>query len=218
MNVRAFVVGTILLAACAPEGADELTGGRPPPAESSETPPPPAEPAPPPPASQCPAEVGKSYVGFGQRKLEASRASALSYEDRARIKPYSALGAELARVLGTTPATLASSANAFDDPPPRWFSETKSSAGTVYAFYAVAFDGCLAFTSTGTAYAAAPTVATATSECTTMAQKFWSRAPTAEETQACVDVAMGSSSEPSARRRWAYTCAAVLSAAGFVAY
>jgi hypothetical protein len=52
-----------------------------------------------------------------------------------------------------------------------------------------------------------------------MARKFWSRAPSDDEVKACTDVALtDTASEPDAKRRWAYTCASLLSASGFLTY
>jgi hypothetical protein len=52
-----------------------------------------------------------------------------------------------------------------------------------------------------------------------MQHTFWNRAPNPDEVGACVDMATnGTASEPDPRRRWAYTCASVLTAAGFLSY
>jgi hypothetical protein len=168
-------------------------------------------------APQCPADVGTTYVGFGKTNLTQTRLKASG--DRARIKPYEALAGELARVLGNTPASLAGAASALDAPPARWYVEPSANAGSVYTAYAVGFDACLTKTAVDAAYAAAPTAESATAECAAMARKLWSRAATPDELKACVDVAtVGSASEPLPRRRWAYVCASLTTAAGFLTY
>lgn len=100
-----------------------------------------------------------------------------------------------------------------------WYEEPSASANTLYASFTVAYQGCLELTATGTAYAAAPTEATATTICTDLGRQFWSRTPSAEEVAPCVEYAVSETAgEPDPRRRWAYTCASVLSAAGFLSY
>jgi hypothetical protein len=52
-----------------------------------------------------------------------------------------------------------------------------------------------------------------------MTRKFWSRNATPDEIAACVNVAtVDASKETDAKRKWAYTCAAVMTSAGFVTY
>jgi hypothetical protein len=52
-----------------------------------------------------------------------------------------------------------------------------------------------------------------------MAQKFWSRAPSTGELSACVKTAVeDTTTETNPRRRWAYTCAGVMTSAGFLTY
>jgi hypothetical protein len=171
------------------------------------------------PPSTCPSEAGRTYTGFGKTNLTRTREQMPAVNDRARLKPYDALAGELARVLGSTPASLAAAASALDVPQPRWYSEPTANAGSVYTAYSVAFDGCLTKTATDGAYAAAPTPESAATECAAMARKFWSRAPTADELKACVELAtVGTASEGLPRRRWAYTCAALITSAGFLTY
>ena len=161
----------------------------------------------------------KAYIGFGSTDPSLARRDQTADVDRARVKPFTALAGEYARVLGRTPESLASKGAVFDEAQPRWYQEPKATAGSVYTSYAVAFDGCLSFTSEDARFAEAPTATSAESTCRTMARRFWSRAATDEEVGACVAVAMTSSAaEPEPRRRWAYTCASVLGAAGFSAY
>jgi hypothetical protein len=164
-------------------------------------------------------DVGKAYVGFSGTKLEDKRVNAKIGADRARIKPYSALKGEYERLIGVAPGSLGQAAPAFGNPPERFASEPRANAIQVYSAFRVAFDGCLAFSETKPEYATAPTPGTASAQCTALARRFWSRAPTPDEVKACVDVAtVDSASETAPRRRWAYTCATLLSTAGFLTY
>jgi hypothetical protein len=169
-------------------------------------------------APKC-TDVGKSYAGFAGTKLEEKRVNAQIGADRARIKPYSALKGEYERTIGVAPASLEAAGTSFGNPPERFASEPRSSAIQLYSAFRVAFDGCLTFTETAAELAAAPTQESASATCTTMARKFWSRAPTADEVQQCTQVALvDSAAEGAPRRRWAYTCATLLSSAGFLTY
>jgi hypothetical protein len=164
-------------------------------------------------------DVGTSHVGFGGTKLEDKRVNAKIGADHARLKPYSALKGEYERTIGVAPPSLEIAAPSFGNPPARFSSEPRASAIQVYSAFRVAFDGCLTYTETPAEFAAAPNDQSAGAQCTTMARKFWSRAPTKEEVDACKQVALtDSTSEPSPRRRWAYTCATLLSSAGFLTY
>jgi hypothetical protein len=52
-----------------------------------------------------------------------------------------------------------------------------------------------------------------------MARKFWSKTPSPEEIQSCVDVVVnGTAAETQIDRKWAYACASVLTSAGFLTY
>lgn len=162
---------------------------------------------------------GRKYVGFGGSSLGADRVVAKRGVDRLRMKPFSALKTEMPRVLGSTPASLIGSAATFGDAPARWFEEPQANAVALQTAYAVAFDGCLTYTASAPEFASAPDATTATAQCATMARKFWSKTPTAAEVQACAEVAVsGTASEPLARRKWAYACASVLTASGFLTY
>jgi hypothetical protein len=164
-------------------------------------------------------DVGKGYTGFGGTKLEDKRVNAAIGADRTRIKPYTALKAEYERVIGQAPNSLGQAAGSFGSPPTRFASEPRAGAIQLYSAFRVAFDGCLTFTATAPEYSAAPTKESATAQCTTMARKFWSRAPTPEEVDQCTQVATNDTgTEPDVRRRWAYTCATLLSSAGFLTY
>lgn len=182
----------------------------------------PAEPPPPPP--RC--DMGKQYTGFAGTMLEAGRVDNDLGLERSRVKPYSALTGEYQRVLGNNPALIGQSATTFGQDPARWLNEPTSSAVTVYTAFRVAFQGCLTLTSAAATnqYDTLPSNSTAATECTNWARKFWSRDPVQAEVDACVQVAMvdttreGMNMNPSANRRWAYACASVLSAAGFMTY
>jgi hypothetical protein len=163
-------------------------------------------------------DEGKPHVGFAGTDFAADRSIGALGADRRRVKPFSALESELRRVLGVVPASLSTSASAFGDVPARWYAEPVAGAVSLYTTYSLAFTACYD-SMTDSIYSQAPTTATATAECKKLQHKAWLRAPTAEETKACVDLATTTlASEPSPRRRWAHACASVLSAAGFVSY
>lgn len=164
-------------------------------------------------------ELGRTYTGIAGTELQAGRALAPPYSDRQRVKPFSSLGGEYSRVLGNQAADVGAFAATFGRPPARWFEEPEASANTLYASFTLAFQGCLALTATGAEYAEAPTEDTATAACGSLARQFWDRNAEPEELTGCIDYAVsGTASEADPRRRWAYTCASVLTAAGFVSY
>lgn len=187
------------------------------------------------PAAQC-TDLNRKYAGLGGEELTATRVDEFAGLNRNRVKPFSALDGEYTRVLGKTPTLLASSAASFGEAPARWSSEPQGSALTTYQSYRIAFGGCLELTGEGGAdaakYANAPDATTAGTICAEWERKFWSRTPEAGEIEACKQVAVtdsakelpigaapGSALQDTApRRRWAYTCAAVLTAAGFSTY
>jgi hypothetical protein len=170
------------------------------------------------PAPICPG-AGRAYVGIGGADLRAGRVDREAGLDRGRVKPYSALPSELARVLGEAPASVGEVESAFGDVPDRWYVEPSGSAMGIYAAHRVAFDGCLTLTAAATAYGQAPTKATATTECTRWATRAWSRRPDQTEIDACVSFATeAAAGETDPRRRWAEVCAAIVSSAGFLTY
>ena len=174
----------------------------------------PVDPIPPP---RC--DMGKSYTGFAGTMLEAGRVDLDTGVERSRMKPYSSLMGEYPRVLGNTPGLLSTSATTFAIEPARWLVEQQGSAVNLYQAYRIAFQGCLTATATATQYGVIPSNSTAATECGTWARKFWSRTATQSELDTCVQVAMvDTSSETNARRRWAYTCAALLTSTGFLTY
>jgi hypothetical protein len=163
--------------------------------------------------------AGRAYTGFGGTDLTAGRVVGNIGDDRRRVLPYSALQTEYPRVLGATPASLASEAATFGSSQPRWYGEPQSSAISLYAAYSVAFDGCLATMAAKAQYATAPAAATAMTECTNMTSLYWTRAATSDELAACTTLAVtGLSSEIDPYRRWAYVCASVLTSDGFLTF
>jgi hypothetical protein len=170
--------------------------------------------------------MGKQYVGFAGTMLEAGRVDNDLGLERSRVKPYTALQGDYQRVLGNNPALVAQSATTFGQDAARWLTEPTSSAVTVYSAFRIAFQGCLTVTTNmaNTQYQTLPSNTTAATECATWARKFWSRDAVQSEIDACVKVAMvdatreGTNMNPAANRRWAYACASVLSAAGFMTY
>lgn len=174
----------------------------------------PVEPTPPP---RC--DMGKSYTGFAGTMLEAGRVDMDMGVERSRVKPFSSMAGEYQRVLATTPALLANAQSTFGIEPNRWLVEPQANAISLYTSYRIAFQGCLTATATATEFGTLPSNGTAQTQCTTWARKFWSRDPSQTEVDSCVKVAMvDTTSETNARRRWAYTCASLLTAAGFLTF
>lgn len=209
LGAFALVVGVV---GC--EAASPLEGSRKAPGEGETAPDPSAST----PAPLC-TTTGKEWRGFAGTPLVQGRAPAVAGADRQRVKPYEVLAAEYERTIGTVPASLPNVAGAFGPRRERFASEPQASAITLWSTYRVAFDGCLTFTATAPDFANAPTEADAAKQCTAMARKFWSRAPSQDEVTSCAQVALvDSASEADPRRRWAHTCAALLSASGFLTY
>lgn len=165
-------------------------------------------------------DQGATYKGFADTNLVEGRVNAKIGVDRARMKPYSALRGEYERAIGVTPDSLEGAEASFGRPPERFAQEPRASAIQLYTAYRVGFDGCLGYVQKNeSSFRAAPTAESAATQCRTMARKFWSRNATEDEVKACTEVALtDSASEPDAQRRWAYTCASLLSASGFLTY
>lgn len=162
---------------------------------------------------------GRSYILFDGSKLEGTRVNENVGVNRARLKPFGVMQGEYQRVLGLVPASLAASAGSFDEAPERWFAEAQHSGVSLNAIFDISFDGCLAYTNAAADYAAAPTTATATTVCTTLMRKAWSKTPAPEEIASCTTLATTKlAAEPDARRRWAYVCASVLSSSQFLTF
>jgi hypothetical protein len=162
---------------------------------------------------------GRSYKGYGSTLLEKDRVNEAMGENRARVKPYEVLTGEYTRSLGAVPASLASNASTFGDVPARWAEEAQTSAVVMSTSFRIAFEGCLTYTATAPEFAAPPTDATATTSCTSMMRKFWSRTPQPAEVTACTKFATtGLDKEPDAKRRWAYVCSSVMTSTRFLTY
>ena len=214
---RLSVLAALLVAACSSEDGDQLRG------RNNPAPGDPVAPAvvdPTQPATVDPATCGgKAFTGFDGENLILKRVVANAGVDRGRIKPFDALAGEYARVLGSTPASLAAEADTFGKAEPRWYDEPAIGGVVLQTSFKIAFDGCLTFVATSADFAAAPTAATASTKCAEMARKFWSRTASPDQITDCSDVALtGAATEPDPRRKWAYACASVLNAAGFVTY
>ncbi len=164
-------------------------------------------------------DMGKKYSGFAATDLVGDRIDADLGVDRSRVKPFSSLAGEYTRVLGAQPGLIAGLGTTFGESAARWNVEPQSSAVSLYTAYRVAFQGCLTLTATANAYAAAPTDATARTECGNFAQKFWSRPADNAELDACVKATVAdTATETNVRRKWGYGCASVLTSAGFLSY
>lgn len=163
-------------------------------------------------------EQARTYAGFGG-PLEGGRPEIVAGSDRVRLKPFTALATEYARALDLATFDTRAYAATFGRPPARWFAEPAASANTVYAAFALAYEACTQHTATAPIYADAPTVTSAGLTCRELARRAWHRDATDEETTACVTYAVEQTNSADApRKRWAYSCAAVLSASGFLAF
>jgi hypothetical protein len=181
---------------------------------------------------------GKPHVGLGGDDV-AAKADGPPSGDRARAKPFTALLTEYGRVLGSdnAPASIANDGPTFGVAADRWYLEPIASAVFVSTAFDVAFEGCLKLTgdiaggSADAKYAAPPTKETASLECADWTLRFWSRPATPDQIDACVSVATDTTSETYGRpsidettrattpqRRWAYACASVLAATGFLTF
>jgi hypothetical protein len=96
--------------------------------------------------------------------------------------------------------------------------EPQANAVSLYSSMRVAFVGCIELTNTAE-YDPVPDPSNAVDKCSAFARRFWSRSPDQEEVDACVTlVTTGTNREASARRKWAYACASVLSSAPFLTF
>ncbi len=162
-------------------------------------------------------DEGAPHLGFGGTDFTAGRMAGAIGVDRRRVKPHAALASEFERALGKVPSDLGSSAAAFGVVPARWYTEPTAGAVSLYTLYSLAFGACYD-TMTDAKYEQMPTAASAAAECAALQRKIWQRTPTPDEAKACVDGAVGSTDESVARRRWAHTCASIMTAAGFTTY
>lgn len=165
-------------------------------------------------------ETTRSYPGFGGASLEADRLAIEPGSDRLRLKPFTVLATEYNRALGLTGFNTGPYAATFGRPPARWFAEPLASASTLYAAYALAYDACTQHTTANAAaFANAPTTVIADRICRDFARAAWHREATDAEAATCATFAVDKTNSADApAKRWAYTCAAVLTAEGFLAY
>jgi len=186
------------------------------------------------------ADMGRSHVGLGGVELTEGRGDGLAHGERGRMKPYTALTTEYARVLGdkASPQMIKETGSTFGGPPARWFIEPQPGAVNLYTAFNVGFEACLRTTggipvdqvTPDPKFKEVPTDGAVRPQCADWVRKFWSRDGSPEEIQGCVDVALGSPKETVAdngnlqtrdttpERRWAYACASVLTATGFLSY
>lgn len=212
-----FVAALGALASSACDNPNELTGGRGRPGSSNGGVDDPAAVAA---ALQCTqAPEGRSYVLFDGTKLEAARLNENIGVNRARVKPFAVMAREYERVLGFVPQAIKDASDSFDVPPARWYGESKYAAVSLHAIASASFEGCLEYTKTSASFDAPPTAETARTECTKLMRKAWSRSPSPDEISGCSELAtVGLADETDAHRRWAYTCASVLSASQFLTF
>jgi hypothetical protein len=155
---------------------------------------------------------GRAHIGLGGEDV-AAKIDGPTGGDRARIKPFSALPSEYKRVLGSTPSSASGAGPTFGIAQDRWYLEPIASAVFVNKAFDVAFEGCSDLVENDSKLSVAPTKESAHDACTTWARRFWSRDATPDQIDACVSAAMDGTDRP-----WAYACASVLTATGFLTY
>ena len=164
-------------------------------------------------------EQTRSYPGYGGTKLEEKRPQIEPGSDRMRLKPFTVLATEYNRALGLTGFDTTAYAATFGRPPARWYQEPAASANTIYAAFALAYDACTQRTAQDALYDSAVTPELAGIMCREHARRAWHREATDAEANACITYTVDQTDPADApRKRWAYSCAAVLSASGFLAY
>lgn len=163
-------------------------------------------------------EQARTYAGFGG-PLEGDRLAIEPGSDRLRVKPYAALATEYARALGLATVNTQSYAATFGRAPARWYSEPQATANTIYAAFALAYSACTEKTTAATDFAEAPNANNAQRHCRDFAFAAWHREPSSDEIATCSGFALDKTNPADApAKRWAYTCAAVLTASGFLTY
>lgn len=163
-------------------------------------------------------EAARTYTGFGGA-LDTDRPQIVASSDRIRLKPFGALASEYNRALGLTDFSTQIYAATFGRPPARWYQEPAASANTIYAAFALAYDACGRATATAADFTMAPTPTTADRICRDFTRKAWSREATDDEAATCATYAVSQTNPADAPpKRWAYACATVLTASGFLAY
>jgi hypothetical protein len=212
---------SLSVVACGSGDFDELTDQRNKPGAGGETPGAnPDDPNAAPGALECTVKPeGRSYLLFDGTKLEEKRPNENVGVNRARVKPFGVMKGEYQRVLGLVPPSLAAAGSSFDEPPARWYAEAQHSGVSLNAIFDLSFEGCVAYTKTSADYAAAPTTETATTVCTSLMRKAWSRTPSPDEIASCTSLATTKlSAEPDARKRWTYVCSSILSSSQFLTF
>jgi hypothetical protein len=161
----------------------------------------------------------REYKNMGGEDLTADRPTIAVSTDRLRMKPYASLAEEYKRSLGLTDFSTVAFAGTFGKPPARWYEESTASASTIYAAFALAYDGCTRKAAAGGDFDLVPSATIADRVCRDLARVAWNREATDDEAAACATYAVNQTraTDP-ARTRWAYTCATVLTATHFIAY
>lgn len=162
---------------------------------------------------------GRTYAGFDGKPLEADRINENIGLNRARVKPFEVLGAEYTRALGKAPAGLAKAESAYEEVAPRWSVEPQATGVGLATLFNVAFEGCLEWAKTAPEAKAAPDATSAQAVCSGLMKRAWIRTPAPAEVDGCVELATTKlATENDVARKWAYTCASVLSSTRFVTY
>ena len=217
MKTSLLIVATVVVLAGCSGGSDQLLDeGNPTTPPTSPT----TDPNNPNPPLECTvAPQGRTYKGFDGAAREATRINENAGINRARIKPYSAMSEEYARVLGAVPASLATQADSFTSAPARWYEEPQATGVGLATLYGVGFEGGLAYAKSDAKFGLAPTAQSAPVECAAFMSKAWMRTPIPAEIQECVTFATtGLSKETNPQRKWAYVFASILSATRFITY
>jgi hypothetical protein len=164
-------------------------------------------------------EQVRSYKGFAGTPLESDRLTIEPGSDRIRMKPFVALATEYERALGVAEVVTTSAAATFGRAPARWYAEPQASSNTVYAAFALAYGACTQKTALGGDFAEAPNANSAQRLCRDFAMAAWHREPSVDEITTCATFAVDKTNAADApAKRWAYTCAAVLTASSFLTY
>ncbi|MER2564371.1 MAG: hypothetical protein ABTQ32_26815 [Myxococcaceae bacterium] len=173
------------------------------------------------------ASTGRSYQGFAGEALDADRLPLAAGQDLARVRDGSDLGSFF-ESRGIPGARVDNSiVQTFGVVPEHWFANPQASFASVYAAYAMAFQGCLQkmknpanYHPFGHADFAAPANATSGPRgCQTIARLLWKREMNTEELAGCVDYTLEVQSlESEVKRQWASVCASVAGAAPFLIY
>jgi len=186
------------------------------------------------------APAGRAYRGFGGEALEADRPDVAAWADIHRPFPGrkadNTNGWMVVREIGGALGTREESSRdpeatdpgvgaAFGVVPDSWFQEAEVGAFAVYVTFTYAFKACTrAFATTNTTLrtgwfehtAFPPDRPRAEAFCERTQRAAWMRAPTVEEREACVELAL-SLDEPDVTSRWALVCASIFASVNFLA-